>query len=89
MSDHPMPSVGRIVLVEFSSETYNGAKVHPAIVNRVWGDRCVNLTVFPDGSSPQPLTSVERKDVVEAREAPIVDGKSWHPRAVWFWPPRA
>lgn len=54
-----IPCVGEIVLVG-TSEQYNGSNEHPAIVNRVWNDNCVNVTVLPDCGQPLSMTSVTR-----------------------------
>jgi hypothetical protein len=71
------PSVGRIVL--FRSELSNGVTEHPAIVNRVWSDTCVNLTVFPDCGHPIIKTSVlQNEDMSEGNQT-----------LAWRWPPRA
>jgi|GEM_PF-1150510 len=69
-------TVGRTVHYHAAAdERANGAAVHPAIVTRVWSDRCVNLTVFFDNSPPAPRSSVEMADQQN------VDRR-------WSWPPR-
>lgn len=50
------PSIGRIVI--FGHLSSNGVNEHPAIINRVWSDECVNLTVFPDCGEIVSKTSV-------------------------------
>lgn len=85
------PSIGRIVLVQ-TAETYNGANVHPAIINRVWGDNdpaaargafvCVNMTVFPDCASPFSMTSVQLFETEE-------EARGSGGRHVAWWPARA
>jgi hypothetical protein len=70
------PSVGRIVL--FRSEHSNGATEHPALINRVWSDTCVNLVVFPDCGVPMNKTSVVlNEDTTEGNQT-----------YAWRWPPR-
>jgi hypothetical protein len=70
------PSIGRIVL--FRSETSNGSTEHPAIINRVWSDVCVNLTVFPDCGAPVSKTSVvQNEDTTEGNQT-----------FAWRFPPR-
>jgi hypothetical protein len=70
------PSLGRIVL--FRSELSNGSQEHPAVVNRVWSDTCVNLTVFPDCGQPISKTSVvQNEDLVDGNQS-----------FAWRWPPR-
>lgn len=84
-----IPSLGRIVHVEFYNENFNGSATHPAVVTRVWSDDCINCRVLVDGKeNPFWLTSVERKDIVEARPPVYSDGALQRPRAVWFWPPQ-
>lgn len=51
------PTVGRIVLFRSPNLHSNGVDEHPAIINRVWTDECVNLIVFPDCSVPTVQTS--------------------------------
>jgi hypothetical protein len=70
----PKPSLGRIVLV--SDRESNGTTEHPAIINRVWSDVCVNLTVLPDCGEPYCKTSVE----LNTTGAEVI--------GQWRWPPR-
>jgi hypothetical protein len=53
------PTVGRIVWF-YPSRNENDIKPEPqaAIVTRVWGDNCVNLTVFSPGGTPLAESSV-------------------------------
>lgn len=69
------PSVGRIVLVSDTPES-NGITEHPAIINRVWSETCVNVTVFPDAGTPYAKTSVVLSE----------DGTAQ--MHSWRWPPR-
>jgi len=70
------PSIGRIVL--FRSEQSNGISEHPAVINRVWSDECVNLTVFPDCGAPISKTSVvQNENMTDGNQA-----------FAWRWPPR-
>lgn len=57
---HAKPFLGAVVLYKTAdaTELSNGTDVHPAIVNRVWNDECVSLTVFPDCGAPFTATSV-------------------------------
>ena len=63
------PTIGRIVIYyEGDGEQpngygekgrgTNGHRDHPAIINAVWSDTCVNLTVFFDAKAPEIRTSV-------------------------------
>lgn len=79
-------SLGRIILVK--GLHFNGSDVHPAIINRVWGnddtvDRpvCVNCTVFVDCGTPQVQSSVQLYDTEEAARA------SGNIICAW-WPPK-
>lgn len=86
-----VPTIGRIVLVH-TAEKYNGVDIHPAIINRLWGDNdpaaargsfvCVNVTVFPDCASPFPMTSVQ---MFETQEEARDSGS----RCIAWWPVRA
>jgi len=72
------PSLGRIVLVNDPGHESNGTTEHPAIINRVWSDVCVNLTVFPDYGAPYTKTSVT-----------LHEDESTPPQPnEWRWPPR-
>lgn len=70
------PSLGRIVL--FRSELSNGSHEHPAVINRVWSDTCVNLTVFPDCGAPVSKTSVVLNESLTEGDQSFA----------WRWPPR-
>lgn len=48
------PSVGRIV----HFRAYASAEPQAAIITRVWGPDCVNLTVLPDCAPPFSASSV-------------------------------
>jgi len=72
------PSLGRIVLVSDPGHESNGTTEHPAIINRVWSDVCVNLTVFPDCGTPYSKTSV----VLHEDESTPPQPNEWR------WPPR-
>lgn len=78
------PSIGRIVhFVQKKPVGYGDALVHlPALIVAVWGESCVNLKVFTDGtnSDEQDMASVKWITSVslDASEAP-------QPRT-WHWP---
>lgn len=59
-----IPTKGRIVIYRQSADRtpYNETREHPAVITRVWSERCVNLTVFFDAQAPVWVTSVERID---------------------------
>lgn len=67
------PSIGRIVL--FHNLHSNTFDEHPAIVNHVWSDICVNLTVFPDCGILICKTSVTQDEEMKQEYG-------------WRWPPR-
>lgn len=64
MAAAQLPSVGRIVVT-----LNNKGEVVPAIVNKVWTNVCVNLTVF-DGESVYQKTSCVYADK-------LLDPVSW------------
>ena len=67
------PSLGRIVLYHgLVSNTHNE---HPAIINAVWSDTTVNITVFPDCGAPVCKTSVVQDEEMKQENG-------------WRWPPR-
>ena len=76
-------SLGRIVLVVGGPAVSNGTDVGPAIINRVWTDQMVNVTVFPDaGISPAlAATSVPLFDTED-------EARTRLPNTAAFWPPR-
>ncbi|MCK5609663.1 hypothetical protein KAR91_47760 [Candidatus Pacearchaeota archaeon] len=55
--------IGDTVLVH-NTPTFNGANVHPAIVNSVHGDR-INVTVFPDMNDSYHIGSILPEGHVE------------------------
>lgn len=71
------PTIGRIVHFRADGALPGDTSaVRPAVVTRVWSDRCVNLEVFgePADTAARFPTSVE-------------EGGPETPRS-WFWPPR-
>jgi hypothetical protein len=64
-----LPHIGQIVHVYTRNPNYwyNGCGVgpYPAVVTRVWSDKCINLKVMPDCGLPYDLTSTVRKEVEE------------------------
>ena len=71
------PSIARMVHYHARpDEISNGAHLFAAVVTRVWSDRCVNLTIFPDNAQPFTRTSVELADERD------IEGR-------WLWPKRA
>ncbi len=80
------PTIGRIVHFVQSKPWRNGEGiVHlPAIITAVWGDTCVNLQVFTDGtnSDDQNMSPVKwvTSSSLDASATPAV--RTWH------WPER-
>lgn len=81
------PSMGRIVHFVQNTHVYGADKtVHlPAIIVAVWGDTCVNLQVFTDGTSSEPDTvpnanppSVKWVTSVSLDESEIPANRTWH-----------
>lgn len=48
------PTIGRVVLVRLSPSQRDP---FPALVTKVWGDRCVNVAGFNDGGTPFSVSS--------------------------------
>lgn len=77
IQDAPMPAIGRIVLYAPTAaerEGRGGADYYPAVITRVWGQRCVNLHVLADAGQAFPVTSVDYGMLPAERS--------------WRWPPR-
>lgn len=62
----------------FRAVLSNGISEHPAVINRVWSDTCVNLTVLPDCGAPISKTSVVQNEDLQTGD----QGNAWR------WPPR-
>ncbi len=80
------PSIGRIVhFVQKKPAGYGEGVVHlPAIITAVWGDACVNLQVFTDGtnSDEQNMAPVKWMTSVTLDESAEPQPRTWH------WPER-
>jgi hypothetical protein len=80
------PTIGRIVhFVQKKPAGYGDALVHlPAIIVAVWGDTCVNLQVFTDGTNSDADETNRVKWVTSANldEAETPQSRTWH------WPER-
>jgi hypothetical protein len=76
------PSIGRIVhFVQKKPAGYGDALVHlPAIIVAVWGDTCVNLQVFTDGtnSDSEETNRVKWVTSVSLDETEIPQVRTWH-----------
>lgn len=90
MSDVQKPTIGRIVhYYEGDHEAgsggrgTNGHRDHAAIITAVWGDNCVNLTVFFDAKAPEPRTSA-----CLLPDSVFADGVHCT-NSGWRWPQRA
>jgi hypothetical protein len=71
------PSIGRIVHYRLrAQDDAVGPAIAPAIITRIWSERCVNLTVFLADGPPVTRSSVELEDATGSI------GR-------WFWPPLA
>jgi hypothetical protein len=79
------PTIGRIVhYVQKKPPMYGDGFVHlPAIVTAVWGDMCVNLQVFTDGTNSDEQNMSPVKWVTSA----TLDETATQPRS-WHWPER-
>ncbi len=78
------PSIGRIVhFVQKKPAGYGDALVHlPAIIVAVWGETCVNLQVFTDGTNSDEANMAPVKWVTSAN---LDASKNPQPRT-WHWP---
>jgi hypothetical protein len=80
------PTIGRIVhFVQKKPAGYGDALVHlPAIIVAVWGDTCVNLQVFTDGTNSD---ADETNQVKWVTSATLDETETPQPRT-WHWPER-
>lgn len=78
------PSIGRIVhFVQKKPAGYGEGIVHiPAIVVAVWGNDCVNLQVFTDGTNSDPENTFPLKWVTSVS----FDGADNPQPRTWHWP---
>lgn len=80
------PTIGRIVhFVQKKQPHYGDVLVHlPAIIVAVWGDTCVNLKVFTDGTNSDAEGTSPVKWVTSASldETETPQARTWH------WPER-
>lgn len=74
------PSVGRIVQY-FPPGVPFKAGGYPAVITHVWGDLCVNLNVFNDGSHRLAPELLMPTSVMQINPEKIDD-------IGWQWPPR-
>lgn len=81
------PSIGRIVhFVQEKPAAYGGGVVHlPAVITAVWGDTCVNLQVFTDGSNSE-VDGTNFNHIKWVTSATL-DATGTQPRT-WHWPER-
>jgi hypothetical protein len=80
------PTIGRIVhFVQNKPASYGGGVVHlPAIIVAVWGDTCVNLQVFTDGTNSDDQNMSAVKWVTSAS----LDASAEPQPRTWHWPER-
>ena len=77
------PSLGRIVLVCIGVVD-DEPIFKPAIVTRVWGETCINVTVYADDSDESLLLA--SFGTVKSRWTSVTQGDGV---GQWSWPPRA
>ena len=79
------PTIGRIVhYVQKKPAGYGEGVVHlPAIVTAVWGETCVNLQVFTDGTNSDDQNMAPVKWITSAS----LDESGSQDRT-WHWPER-
>jgi hypothetical protein len=87
------PSIGRIVhYVQEKPPQYQSADGPkqfvnlPAIITAVWGDTCVNLQVFSDGSNSE-IDGTNFRSVKWITSASLDESETPQPRT-WHWPPK-
>lgn len=68
-----VPTVGRVVLF-FATP---GGPEHAALVTRVHSNETIDLTYFPPGASPVPMTSVHLFQDLVGQERPIGAHAAW------------
>lgn len=80
------PTIGRIVhFVQKKPAGYGDGVVHlPAIITAVWGETCVNLQVFTDGTNSDDQNMAPVKWITSAS---LDTGADPQPRT-WHWPER-
>ena len=80
------PTIGRIVhFVQKKPAGYGDALVHlPAIITAVWGESCVNLQVFTDGTNSDEMNMAPVKWVTSAS----LDASNEPQPGTWHWPER-
>ena len=78
------PSIGRIVhFVQKKPAGYGEGQVHlPAIITAVWGDACVNLQVFTDGTNSDEACMSPVKWITSVT---LDESENPQPRT-WHWP---
>lgn len=87
------PTIGRIVhFVQEKPPQYQAAEgpkvfAHlPAIITAVWGDSCVNLQVFTDGSNSE-IDGTNFRSVKWVTSATLDESATPQART-WHWPER-
>ena len=80
------PTIGRIVhYVQKKPAVYGDQLVHlPAIITAVWGESCVNLQVFTDGTNSDEQNMAPVKWVTSAS----LDASENPQQRTWHWPER-
>jgi hypothetical protein len=88
------PTIGRIVhFVQEKPVSYqpkDGPRVFvhlPAIITAVWGDTCVNLQVFTDGSNSEPGPNANPPSTKWITSAGLDANENPRPYT-WHWPER-
>jgi hypothetical protein len=70
-----VPTIGRVILVQRGVSDASGP--WPALVTKVWGDRCINAAGFNEWGTPVSFSSLRL--VQEGDEAPVAG-----PYAEWM-----
>lgn len=82
------PSIGRIVhFIKKKTIHYGEELVHlPAIITAIWGDTCVNLQVFTDGTNSEEGPNGNPQSVKWITSVTL-DESATQPYT-WHWPER-
>lgn len=86
------PSIGRIVQVRIGG-TEEEPELRPALVVKVWGDTCINVQTFLDGTNDKQHIASAKDSAVSFGEVDCLRGHLWATSVCegvgigqWRWP---
>ena len=84
------PTIGRIVHFVQKTHVYGADRLVtlPAIIVAVWGDTCVNLQVFTDGSNSEPDIAPNANQPSVKWVTSVTYDESGAAPYTWHWPER-